>query len=696
MSKDKMFFIRKSLGYKIGTFFLVFIVVPLIVLLFLTNDELKKITLRENSSRLVLARQMVENFLKNKRVEMQVRIKNLSEKLLDSKSPLETLKIYKEPFGYTSIILKNLSDQSEQLIGESNIIYPQIKKLLIDNARNNNWVSLLWSQGNNLYLGGSASFKKQGIGQYIIIACSRLSTRNFLNQLHDITNMKITIFNKDRIPQVTTSLGIDNTLTMMSSDISSKLDKNKNVIKIMPIMGENHLVSFSLLNLDNENAIKIKIPSLTKAYLAIAIPSKLISKSNWQQLIPLIIVTAAAIFLAFIIALILSRHIVIPLNIFSKAAKKISEGDFDTEIKLNRVDEIGELVNSFNQMTKKLQNSYSILKRKIFEISVLYKISQMVNFESNSESLLKNILKETCLSLNAQKASIFLLNPQSDELELRMVYGVEGKLIKKRISIHLGEGIAGKVLETGEGVIINEGEKHPDFLKNNKISDYGVSTLMCVPLKIKDKTFGVLNVSNKTGNKPFNENDLKLFKALAAQIAINIENTKLYELSITDGITKLFIHRHFQVRLEEEVIRARRYNSIVSLIMLDIDHFKKFNDTYGHQTGDLVLIKVAETIKNTIRTNVDIAARYGGEEFAIILPETSKEESRLLGERLRKNIESETLSTSKYGELKITVSIGIASFPTNASNKSELISKADAALYEAKETGRNKVCVCES
>jgi diguanylate cyclase (GGDEF)-like protein len=320
------------------------------------------------------------------------------------------------------------------------------------------------------------------------------------------------------------------------------------------------------------------------------------------------------------------------------------------------------------------------------------------SYSSGNLGEAKSLFTSMYLYLNSvasKKASIFLLSPQSDELELRMVYGVDEEIIKKRVTMHIGEGIAGKVLESGEGMIVNEGEEHPDFIKDEEIKEYGVSTLMCVPLKIKDKSFGVLNVSNKTDNKPYTDNDFKLFQALASQIAINIENTKLYELSITDGITKLFIHRHFQVRLEEEIIRARRYNSPVSLIMIDIDHFKKFNDTYGHQTGDLVLIKVAETIKSTVRTNVDIAARYGGEEFAIILPETGKEEAALLAERLRKNIESKKLFTNKYGELKVTVSLGISGFPNDANNKSELISKADAALYKAKETGRNKLCIAD-
>jgi diguanylate cyclase (GGDEF)-like protein len=169
---------------------------------------------------------------------------------------------------------------------------------------------------------------------------------------------------------------------------------------------------------------------------------------------------------------------------------------------------------------------------------------------------------------------------------------------------------------------------------------------------------------------------------------VTIENNKLYELSITDGLTRLFVHRYFQARLSEELLRARRYGLTLSLIMFDIDNFKSFNDTYGHQVGDKVLQKVATCIKETIRTGIDIPCRYGGEEMSVILPETRSEEAFQTAERIRENIAALSVAHSS-GPLSVTVSIGIASYPNDCHDKESLVKVADRALYASKSKGKN-------
>jgi diguanylate cyclase (GGDEF)-like protein len=215
-----------------------------------------------------------------------------------------------------------------------------------------------------------------------------------------------------------------------------------------------------------------------------------------------------------------------------------------------------------------------------------------------------------------------------------------------------------------------------------------IRNLISVPLKIKDRVTGVINGTNKIEQDNFTEEDQRLLEALAQQAAMAVEHARLYELAITDGLTKLFIHRYFQARLEEELVRAKRYHTACSLILFDIDHFKKFNDTYGHQQGDIVLIEVAKLMKLTVRDTVDIPARYGGEEFVIILPETDAKGALLVAERLRKTIEAFDFPGQEQS-LKVTVSLGVSTFPDHASTKSVLIKKADLALYECKNRGRN-------
>lgn len=216
----------------------------------------------------------------------------------------------------------------------------------------------------------------------------------------------------------------------------------------------------------------------------------------------------------------------------------------------------------------------------------------------------------------------------------------------------------------------------------------GKSCLL-LPLKIRENILGFIFVAQKRSHDSFTNYDKVLFSNLASQTAISIQNAKLYELAITDGLTKLYIHRYFQMRLESELSRAKRYNSKISLLMLDIDHFKKVNDTYGHQQGDFVLKRFAQILKSRVRP-ADVPARYGGEEFAIILPETSLDGAKLVGEKLRDAWESSAFVFSD-GEKHFTTSVGI-SFWDGQSSKEIFIQQADQALYKAKELGRNRVC----
>ena len=186
---------------------------------------------------------------------------------------------------------------------------------------------------------------------------------------------------------------------------------------------------------------------------------------------------------------------------------------------------------------------------------------------------------------------------------------------------------------------------------------------------------------------------LKEEKRRAEELArkLKMVNEKLRKLSIIDGLTGLYNHRYFQERLREEFERTRRYRHSLSLIMLDIDYFKKVNDTYGHLFGDFVLKELARIIKESLR-KTDIAARYGGEEFALILPETEIQGASALGERLRSRVEKHSFQM-KGISLHITISLGAASiFPAESSKTPrDLIETADKALYYSKTHGRNRL-----
>ncbi|MFC1549141.1 GGDEF domain-containing protein [Candidatus Omnitrophota bacterium] len=185
------------------------------------------------------------------------------------------------------------------------------------------------------------------------------------------------------------------------------------------------------------------------------------------------------------------------------------------------------------------------------------------------------------------------------------------------------------------------------------------------------------------------------FRILVPQIALEFRKVELYEqvqeLSIIDGLTEVYLRRYLMDRLEEEVDRARRLGLTFSIGMVDVDHFKNCNDKHGHLVGDAVLKKIAEKLKNSVR-EVDMIARYGGEEFCVVLPETPKKLAMTVAERLRKSVESKELKAFDES-IKMTVSVGIASYPEDGEEVNTLIEKADTALYKAKRAGRNRVCV---
>lgn len=226
------------------------------------------------------------------------------------------------------------------------------------------------------------------------------------------------------------------------------------------------------------------------------------------------------------------------------------------------------------------------------------------------------------------------------------------------------------------------------FLKGkDDLLEYKDYTVL--PLMIDMQTIGYLMA------KDIKEQDYDKFHILTQQFLLGIKRALLYkkvqELTITDSLTQVFNRRYFLERFNEELMRSKKFNYKFSFLMADIDHFKNFNDRYGHLVGDAILKEVAKTIKNNTR-QIDFIGRYGGEEFSIVLTETDKEKARFAAERFRQTVEQKQIRA--YDEnLKVTISVGISTFPDDAQDIQELIDKADTALYQAKHKGRNRVCV---
>ncbi|PKK91750.1 MAG: hypothetical protein CVV64_03550 [Candidatus Wallbacteria bacterium HGW-Wallbacteria-1] len=393
------------------------------------------------------------------------------------------------------------------------------------------------------------------------------------------------------------------------------------------------------------------------------------------------LVMILCIIIASVVGVLIATSITVPIADLEAGACRIAGGDLDHPLKVRSSDEIGALTAHFDEMRQSLRDRMS-------EISTLYTIGQEMCSVLDYDRLLNLILDEMITALKAAKGSLMLFDEETRKMKIRVARGLSDDVVSST-EVSEGEGVAGMVLKLRRPILIRDCETDPELstMKGGKVFS---GSLMSVPLLVKDSMRGVVNISRIEANS-FSEKDLRFLQGLAVQASIALENARLYKLAITDGMTKLYIHRYFQQRLDEEIKRTDRYGSELSLIMTDVDHFKNFNDSFGHQQGDRVLQSVAKIMRDSMR-EVDIVARYGGEEFAVICPEKSYEEILIPAERLRVAVENYDLEIAGK-RVPITISIGIATYPTDAGDKKTLIERADQALYHAKETGRNRVCL---
>ncbi|HVI97342.1 MAG TPA: sensor domain-containing diguanylate cyclase, partial [Anaeromyxobacter sp.] len=247
-------------------------------------------------------------------------------------------------------------------------------------------------------------------------------------------------------------------------------------------------------------------------------------------------------------------------------------------------------------------------------------------------------------------------------------------------AVRLGSSLPGKVLRLSEAVVFDEATR----LR-------GLASLKVLPLRTGDTVLGTLVVGAQRPGA-YDADAVRQLEILGLQAGDALQRARLFEaterLAITDGLTGLVNHRTFQQRLDEHLAAAQRYGKKLSLLLTDVDHFKSVNDTWGHPVGDLVLKGVARVLQTEARVT-DVAARYGGEEFALVMPETDQAGALRTAERIREKVRQARFR-AEQGELSVTISIGVATFPVDGRQKSELVELADGGLYHAKRHGRNQ------
>jgi diguanylate cyclase (GGDEF)-like protein len=235
-------------------------------------------------------------------------------------------------------------------------------------------------------------------------------------------------------------------------------------------------------------------------------------------------------------------------------------------------------------------------------------------------------------------------------------------------------------------------DNYPDKVMVDSLA--ALATDVVVPLRTDKGSIGILLLPPSGTGTPYGLQEIQYITRIVRFASIAIENASLFRQATTDRMTGLFSHHFFEKTLDEELERARRYKSTFSLVMFDIDHFKKFNDMYGHLQGDRIIREIAKLLCKSIR-QVDFPARYGGEEFAVILPAVDIKGAIVVAERLRKKVESYAFPSANGGSsLHVTISLGVTEFDDeSAYAPTEIIREADRALYRSKEHGRNKVTV---
>ena len=344
-----------------------------------------------------------------------------------------------------------------------------------------------------------------------------------------------------------------------------------------------------------------------------------------------------------------------------------------------------------NQIASALENIE--IRRSIEEElrirKTLLDVSTTINSILDPTRLYRKIMDILRNTFKYTSAALFLIDESKKYLILKAFAGLmDHKVDEFRLRVGQ-EGIVGVVAATRKPLIVRDVSQFPLFVPGFK----GAKSALAVPIEYRGKVLGVLDVESEKLNA-FDETDEQILQLFASQLAVAITNAILYEklesLATTDGLTGLFNYRVFMSTLEKEVKRSRRLKHPLALIFADLDNFKNYNDTYGHPQGDKVLQLFAQVIVANIREDVDIPARYGGEEFAIILPETSVEESYAVAERIRTQFEKQ--SGEKLLQ-KVTASFGVAAYPEDGKNAKELLKAADTALYRAKSLGKNRTCL---
>ena len=340
------------------------------------------------------------------------------------------------------------------------------------------------------------------------------------------------------------------------------------------------------------------------------------------------------------------------------------------------------------------QELLPLVTRQLEQLEALAEVGKTVVSSLELGEVLTRVLDKLSLLLRPSHWSLLLMDEREQALyfELAVGEGAEG-LIGSRVA--LGEGIAGWSVEHRQPVVVSDVSLDERFAPRfDQATGITTVSLLAVPLLFGDKALGVIELVSEDAARPYTREHLELLRPFADFVAIAISNARQHaeieRLTISDDCTGLYNARFLHSVLDREVKRSERYHHPVSLVFLDLDNFKRVNDSHGHLVGSALLAEVGSLLLAMLR-EVDVATRYGGDEFVVVLPETSRDGALLVGQRILRGIREHRFCRHHGLELAITTSVGVASFPDDATDAQALLKLADQAMYSAKAAGRDCV-----
>jgi len=343
------------------------------------------------------------------------------------------------------------------------------------------------------------------------------------------------------------------------------------------------------------------------------------------------------------------------------------------------------------------------------QVKAMEKINAVTLAQTSPKRVVERFVQLSAKLIPCDRITFWLTDHSQTRLEVVARNTMVGDVADSETSVRFGEGLVGRVADHQHPMIVRDGSSDPRYSDVEEEARLGMPfSVLLLPLVAAGETIGVAQFERDTPQS-YSQRDVARVQPLASQAAATIANVRthqdIYNQSVTDALTGLYNRRHMQSALADERRRAERYGHQLSVIMLDVDGFKTYNDTYGHPQGDVLLKQLADVLADNVR-DVDIVGRYGGEEFIIVLPETGKDAAFQTAERLRNAVADSVFPGTPAREgadarlmgtpgengttVRKTISLGVATFPVDADDAQALVSKADQALYRAKHAGRNR------